>query len=83
MSRMLGLTWRLSERIAALSPSLKTWKIQPSGSGVEMGALCENARPALFAKVGADMSLQVVGALPDNVDEARVRAEWAVVQWAS
>ena len=39
LSRLLGMSWRLSERLTALVPTVAKWKVQASGMDTEMWQL--------------------------------------------
>ena len=53
LSRLLAFGHRLTERLAARASELCTWKVQPSGNGLEVWHTSAGQRPSLVLSASA------------------------------
>ena len=77
LSKLLGMTHRLTEMLALSHPSLAKWKVQPAGKGVEFWLLRNNMRPFLVGKVNEGMSLSSVVGVDGVLTAQQVETAWS------
>ena len=79
LNKLLGMTYRLTEALSALHPSLARWKVQPAGRGVEFWLLRDAQRPALMGKIDDAMILSNVGSVVDVLTASQIQEAWREV----